>query len=222
MKTLIIVPAHNEENSLPVLIPQILKLGFEVLVINDASTDSTKNILDELEFNHIDLPNNVGLASVTQIGFIYAKDHGYDSAVVIDGDGQHPPIYISKLLDELQSGYDYVLGSRFISNKKPWTMRMVGSRILSRAIQLKTGKLIHDPTSGMRAINFKVIAEFSKNMNFIAEPDALTYILKKGYRFKEVQVDMIDRTTGVSYFRNPVKSIIFMYQTLISILFLQS
>ena len=221
LRVLIVVPAFNEELSLPELIPNIHKYGWESLVINDCSTDGTAEILDQYGFLHLDLPNNVGLAGVTQIGFKYAADHGYDVAIVTDGDGQHPPRYIQALVDGIREGNDYVVGSRFVSEKKPMTMRMIGSRLLCAAIRLKTRKKVTDPTSGMRALGSKVLADFAENMNFIAEPDALAYILNRGYKVKEVQVNMEERTVGVSYFHNPLKSVKFMYQVLMSILFIQ-
>lgn len=221
MKVLVIVPAHNEELSLPELIPNIHSYGWESLVINDCSTDGTEELLDKLGYNHLDLVNNVGLAGVTQIGFMYAYEHGYDCAIVTDGDGQHPPKYISKLIKYIEEGYDYVVGSRFLEKEKPFTMRMIGSRLLCWAIKLKTGKTVTDPTSGMRALGKNVLKDFADNMNFIAEPDALTYVIKKGYKYKEVQVEMEERTVGTSYFHNPFKSISFMFDVLMSILFLR-
>jgi glycosyltransferase involved in cell wall biosynthesis len=221
LKVLIVVPAHNEEKNLPKLIPAIHSYGWECLVINDCSTDGTAKLLDDMGWQHIDLPINAGLAAVTQMGFRYAYEHGYDVAVVADGDGQHPPRYISTLLAGIREGYDYVVGSRYLTQKKPMTMRMIGSRMLCGLIHLKTGHKVTDPTSGMRALGKNVLKEFAENMNFIAEPDALAHLLHKGYKVKEVQVMMEERKEGQSYFHNPFSSIGFMYNTLMSILFLQ-
>ena len=221
MKVLIIVPAHNEEASLPTLIPEIHSYGWESLIINDCSGDGTEKLLDQMGWLHIDLTVNAGLANVTQMGFRYAAEHGYDCAVVTDGDGQHPPFYISSLLKEIENGYDYVVGSQFVTKKKPMTMRMIGSRLLCGAIFLKTGRNVTDPTSGMRALGKNVLNEFAGSMNFVAEPDALTYLIRRKYKVKEVQVDMKEREEGESYFHNPWKSINFMYDVLLSILFLQ-
>ena len=221
MRVLIIVPAYNEEKSLPILIPKITELGWDSLVVNDCSTDHTAEILDANHYNHIDLDNNVGLAGVTQMGFIYAAENGYDAAIVTDGDGQHPPVYIGDLIQRIENGYDYVIGSRFVTEKKPYSMRMLGSRMLCRAIKIKTGFAVTDPTSGMRALGRKVLLDFAQNMNFIAEPDALAYVIKRKYKFIEVQVKMDDREGGVSYFHNPLKSIQFMFDTLVSILIFQ-
>lgn len=218
---LVIIPAYNEEKNLPRLFDELKLYPYDILVINDCSSDTTEEILQNSHINHLNLSLNVGLAGVTQMGFKYADENAYDVAVVIDGDGQHSPKYISALISEIDNGYDYVIGSRFVSEKKPYTLRMVGSRILCFFIKVKTRKTIHDPTSGMRALSKKLIHDFAENMNFIAEPDAVTYILKKDYKVKEVQVQMMERREGVSYFHNPMKSIKYMYDTIISILFLQ-
>lgn len=221
MRVLIIVPAYNEEKNIPVLIPKIIQCGWDYIVINDSSTDGTPQLLDRLGYNHIDLTVNAGLAAVTKIGFMYARDHGYDAAMVVDGDGQHPPKYIRQLVDKVSEGYDYVVGSRFLEQKKPFSMRMIGSRLICVAIKIKTGKTVTDPTSGMRALGKKALEDFADNMNFIAEPDALAYILRRGYRFAETQVNMEERNEGISYFHSPVKSAKFMFSVLMSILLIQ-
>lgn len=220
-RVLIIVPAHNEAENLPVLLPEIHALGWETLVINDFSDDETEEILKRNQYTHLNLPVNVGLAAVTQMGFRYAKEHDYDVAIVVDGDGQHPPKYIHALIEAVQRGNDYVIGSRYIDKKKSFTIRMIGSRLLSFAIWVKTGRKITDPTSGMRALGTKVLKEFSEAMNFIAEPDAVAYVLKRGYKVEEVSVQMKERMRGISYFQKPAAAIRFMYDVLISILFLQ-
>lgn len=221
MKTLIIIPAYNEQENIESLVKDVTNYGYDYLVINDCSKDNTSLILDKNDYNHLDLPINVGLAGVTQIGFKYAYENNYDCVVNVDGDGQHLPEYIGPLIKEIENGCDYVVGSRFIEEKKPLTLRMIGSRIICWLVKVKTGKTVTDPTSGMRALGKKVIEKFSKSMNFYAEPDALSYLLKKGYNVKEVQVEMKDREGGVSYFNNPLKSIYFMLAVMISIIFEQ-
>lgn len=220
MKTLVIIPAYNEAENIPNLMNKIAELNYDYLIINDCSTDDSALLLDQKALNHLDLPINLGLASVTQMGFKYAADNDYDCAIVIDGDGQHPPLYIDAVVKKINDGYDYAIGSRYVDHKKPWTMRMIGSRMITLAIRLKTGKKMNDPTSGMRALGKKTLIEFSKNMNFVAEPDALTYILKKKLSVCEVQVSMQERDQGSSYFENPLRSIKFMVNVLISIIFM--
>lgn len=221
MKTLIIIPAFNEQDNILPLIKDISKYDYDYLVINDCSTDSTPYILDHETINHLDLPVNLGIAGVTQVGFKYAYDNNYDCVICVDGDGQHQPSYVSTLINEIEDGYDYAIGSRFINEKKPNTLRMLGSRIICALIKLKTGKTITDPTSGMRALGKKVIKEFSESMNFYAEPDALCHLLRKGYNVREVKVEMKDREMGESYFKNPLKSIFYMVSVMLSIIFIQ-
>ena len=221
MKTLVIIPAYNEQDSIVDLVKEVTKYGYDYLVINDCSTDNTESLLENNNINHLCLPINLGIAGVTQVGFKYAYDNDYDCVINIDGDGQHLPKYMKALIDEVENGNDYVVGSRFVSEKKSFSMRMIGSRIICALIKLKTRKTVTDPTSGMRALGRKVIEEFSDSMNFYAEPDALCYILHKGYNVKEVQVEMKDRETGQSYFHSPFKSIYYMLAVILSILFIQ-
>ena len=221
MKTLVVIPAFNEQESIANLISEILEYGYDYLIINDCSTDRTPKILDDHSFNHLDLPINLGLAGVTRAGFMYAHDNDYDCVICIDGDGQHPPVFMNDLIKEVENGYDYVVGSRFVRKKKPFTMRMLGSRILCLLIKIKTGKTVTDPTSGMRALGRKVIERFDESMNFYAEPDVMCYLLHHGFSVREIQVDMREREAGVSYFANPLKSVYFMLCEILSILFIQ-
>jgi len=221
MRTLIVIPAYNEQDNIVNLVKEIKKYDYDYLIINDCSTDNTPQILDENGFVHLDLPVNLGLAGVTRAGFMYAHDYGYDCVLCIDGDGQHPPVFMSSLIKEVENGYDYVVGSRFVEKKKPLTMRMLGSRLLCFLIYLKTGRKVTDPTSGMRALGRKVIERFDHSMNFYAEPDAMCHLLHNGYSVKEIQVDMKERKAGVSYFANPFKSVYFMLCEILSIIFIQ-
>jgi len=221
MKTLVIIPAFNEQGSIVELVNNVVSYGYDYLVINDCSTDHTPQLLIENSIHHLSLPINLGIAGVTRVGFMYAKDHGYDCVICIDGDGQHLPEYMSSLIQEVEKGSDYVVGSRFVNAKKPINLRMLGSRLLCFLIHVKTGKRVTDPTSGMRALGKKVINDFSASMNYYAEPDTLCHLIRKGYKVKEVQVTMKDRESGVSYFHNPLKSIYFMFAVSLSIIFIQ-
>ena len=221
MKPLIIIPAYNEAENIPELVRNIQKLQIDYLVINDCSKDQSAQLYSRLNINHLDLSVNLGLASVTQVGFKYVLDEHYDCAIVIDGDGQHPPKYIQPLLKAIEEGYDVAIGSRFLQEKKPWTMRMIGSRIISVLIYLKTGRWMTDPTSGMRAMGKRVIQEFAENLNYVAEPDALTYLLRRKYQVRETPVKMEKREKGESYFTSPIKSIQYMVNVILSILLIQ-
>lgn len=221
MKTLVTIPAYNESKNIDEVINNINKYNFDYLIINDNSTDNTAQILDDNKYKHLDLPVNIGIGGVTTVGFKYARDYEYDCVVCIDGDGQHDPAYVIPFIEEIENGNDYVLGSRFVNQKKPFSLRMLGSNIISLLIKIKTGKSIKDPTSGMRALGKKTISLLADNTSFYAEPDTICYLLKHGLKVKEVQVEMKERQEGESYFVNPFKSISYMLHVIISIIILK-
>lgn len=170
----------------------------------------------------VSLPINYGLTSGIQVGMKYAKKYDYDIAIQFDGDGQHDARYLKKLVDEIEkNGIDVAIGSRFVEEKKPFTMRMLGSRVISTAIKLTTWKKITDPTSGMRAFNRKAIDMFCSNASLTPEPDTVVFMIKRGLKVKEVQVQMRDREFGESYL-NAFKSIKYMVNMMLSILFIRS
>ena len=152
----------------------------------------------------------------------YAYQHNYDIVIQFDGDGQHQAKYLEKLVEEIEkNNIDIAIGSRFVVNKKPFTMRMLGSRLISTVIKITTLRTIKDPTSGMRAYNKNAILEFVANASLTPEPDTLVYMLKKKMKIKEVQVEMKEREFGESYL-NPIKSIKYMANMILSIIFIRS
>ena len=138
----------------------------------------------------------------------------------LDADGQHRPEYIAAMLEELESGADIVIGSRFLTVKKPKSLRMLGSYIISWSIRLTTGRAICDPTSGMRLFNRAMVEEFAQNLNYGPEPDTISYLIKNGAVVHEVQVTMGEREAGQSYL-NFWRSIEYMVKMSISILLIQ-
>ena len=125
------------------------------------------------------------------------------------------------LLKEIENGYDIVIGSRFVTEKKPFSMRMLGNRMIERAIKFSTGKVLTDPTSGMRMYSKKIIHEFASNINYGPEPDTISFMIKQGASVKDVQVKMDERTAGESYL-NLTRSIAYMLRMMLSILFIQN
>ena len=152
MKILLIIPAYNESANIETVVRRLNSIcpDYDYVVVNDGSTDSTAEICRRCGFNLLDLPVNLGLAGGFQAGLRYAARYGYRYAIQTDGDGQHRPEYIRSMKEKMDEGYDIVIGSRFVGEKKPFTMRMIGSRMIGFAIRLTTGKKIQDPTSGMR------------------------------------------------------------------------
>lgn len=223
MKVLLIIPAYNEENNIVKVVEKVKTElpEFDYVIINDGSTDHTSQRCHQNRFQIVDLPVNLGLAGAFQTGLRYAYEHDYDYAIQFDADGQHKAEYIKSMLDEIIKGYDIVIGSRFVEEKKPKSLRMVGSHLLSVSILLTTGKWINDPTSGMRMFNKSMIEEFALNLNYGPEPDTISYLIKQGAKVSEVQVSMAERMSGSSYL-TIAKSMMYMMRMLLSIFLVQN
>ncbi|MCI8375828.1 MAG: glycosyltransferase family 2 protein [Lachnospiraceae bacterium] len=223
MRCLVIIPAYNEEENIVRVIENLKERygGYDYVIINDGSSDNTAGLCRKQGYELVDLPVNLGLAGAFQTGLKYAYRRGYDYAIQFDADGQHRPEYIAPMLSKIQEGYDIVIGSRFVTKKKPHSMRMLGSNLISMATRLTTGKRVKDPTSGMRMFNKKMIAEFALNLNYGPEPDTISYLLKQGATIAEVQVEMDERIAGESYL-NLSRSAMYMLRMLLSILFIQN
>ena len=221
-KLLIVIPAHNEEASIVPVVRDLIENypQYDYVVVNDGSRDKTAALCRQNGFNLIDLPVNLGLAGAFQTGLRYAAEHGYDCAMQMDADGQHKPEYIAEMLAALEDGNDIVIGSRFLTVKKPKTLRMAGSYIISWSIRLTTGRAICDPTSGMRMFNRAMVQEFAENLNYGPEPDTISYLIKNGAKVREVQVKMGERTAGQSYLTF-WRSVQYMVKMSVSILLIQ-
>ena len=223
MKVLIIVPAYNEALNIKKTIEDLKNnTNYDYLIINDCSKDNTKQVCEENNFNVISLPINYGLTSGIQLGMKYAYKNGYDIVIQFDGDGQHEAKYLKDLVKEIEDGNcNIAIGSRFVTAKKPKSIRMLGSNLITLAIKLTTGKTIKDPTSGMRAYDKGVIEQFVKNNSLTPEPDTLEYMLKKKKKIKEIQVEMREREFGESYLK-PLKSAEYMINMFFSIIFIRA
>lgn len=222
VKTLLIIPAYNEEESLKATIDSVQKEAPDIdfLIVNDGSSDGTERVCRENHYPFLDLATNLGLAGAFQAGLKYAYRHNYDCAIQFDADGQHLPEYIAELRDAVKI-YDIAIGSRFIDQKKPNSLRMFGSNLIQWSIKVTTGKNITDPTSGMRAFNKRMIAYMANGLNYGPEPDTVSYLIKRaGAKVVEVPVEMQERVAGESYLK-PWSSAMYMMRMAISILFLQ-
>lgn len=222
LKTLVIIPAYNEALNIEKTVTDLLENApyVDYVVINDGSKDNTLEVLKRNHFNYIDGFSNQGLFGAVQTGFKLALEEDYDVAIQFDGDGQHSAKYIQELIDEIENGNNIVIGSRYVKNKKPFTARMLGSRLISFSIRLITGKKIKDPTSGFRAYDRVCIKEYALDMNNPPEPDTLVYMLKKGLKISEIQVDMNEREFGESYL-NLANTIKYMSRMMVSIFLIQ-
>lgn len=220
---LIIIPAYNEEGSIENVVDNIIRnySQYDYVIINDGSKDRTSAICHANGYNIVDLPVNLGLAGAFQTGIRYAYEQGYKKAVQFDADGQHLPEYISVLEAKMNEGYEMVIGSRFVTEKRETSLRMMGNILISAAIKLTTGKTINDPTSGMRMFSEGLIKEFALNINYGPEPDTVSYLIRHGVKVAEAQVRMEERQAGESYLTLS-RSIQYMTHMFVSILIIQN
>ena len=124
MRILVVVPAYNESASIGRVIGRLTDwakgsdLSLDYVIVNDGSSDNTREVIEKLGLSAIHLPVNLGIGGAVQTGYLYAEQEGYDIAIQMDGDGQHPPEYIGDLVDPILKGKaDMVIGSRFLTGE---------------------------------------------------------------------------------------------------------
>lgn len=223
MKVLVIIPAYNESGNIENTVEILKKKCPEVdyIVINDCSTDNTKEILENRKYNYLDLPINLGIGGGVQAGYKYAVEKSYDIAIQYDGDGQHNAEYIPKMIQTMiKNKADMVIGSRFIDREGFQTsfMRRVGINIINGVIRLSTGNKVTDATSGFRATNKELTLFFSQNYaQDYPEPEAIVAAIKNGFTVTEIPVIMNERAEGVSSI-NLAKSFYYMIKVILAVI----
>ncbi len=217
---ILIIPAFNEAENIERVVDDITgnHKDLDYVIINDGSTDDTSAICHRRGYHIIDHPENRGLAGAFHTGMKYAYDHGYECAVQFDGDGQHRAEFVMPMYEKLKEGCDIVIASRFIAQKKPFSLRMLGSNIIELAIYMKTGVDIKDPTSGMRMYGRRLLEEFSRDASYIPEPSTIALLIKRGARVAEVPAVMDERQGGESYL-TATAAVKYMYKVMKGIIF---
>lgn len=204
MKKLVIIPAFNEEGNLEKTVKDIKDNApdFDYVIINDCSTDKTLEMCRRHGFSYLNLPVNLGIGGAVQTGYRYAYYHGYDIAVQFDGDGQHSASHLEDMVTTLiDTESDMVIGSRFIEKEgfQSSGLRRIGIKYFTGLIKLLTGKIITDPTSGMRMVNKKLLEKFTDEYpKDYPEPESVVTILSEKYKVTEIPVVMNEREEGVS------------------------
>jgi glycosyltransferase involved in cell wall biosynthesis len=204
---LAIVPAHNEAEAIACTIDEIHAHApdFDVLVVDDGSTDDTAQQAVSAGAKVVRLPFNLGIGGAVQTGYVYAQEHGYEVAVQVDGDGQHDPRYIHSMLRRLDQNpsLNMVTGSRFIEEDsdghRSSPTRRVGIRIFASLVSIITGRRVTDPTSGLRMTNRVGIELFARDYPH-DYPEVEAILMMHAHRLNscEVPVLMRARTSGVS------------------------
>jgi glycosyltransferase involved in cell wall biosynthesis len=223
LRKLAIVPAYNEAGMVGRVVRDIHREapGFDVLVVDDGSTDTTALEAGGEGATLIRHPYNLGIGGAVQSGYKYALRHNYDVAVQVDGDGQHKPEYLPKMLEALQTGgeADMVYGSRFRGDpgyKVPFGRR-AGNMIFSVVLSVLTRQKITDPTSGFRMTNRRGIELFARDYpHDYPEVEALLMLHAHHLRIHEVHVKMNARGFGDSSIDYP-RSAYYMIKVLLAL-----
>jgi len=202
---LVVVPAFNEQDSVGRVVEQVQSHGYDALVIDDGSSDRTAEVADTAGATVMRLPVNLGVGGALRCGFRYAVAHGYRVVVQCDGDGQHDPAEIAKLLDEMQrSGADLVIGSRFGAENAQYQtgrVRRFVMRRLARMASRRTGVTMTDATSGFRAIGGDLLGSFAATYptEYLGDTlESLARAGRAGFVVAEVPVRMRERAAGIS------------------------
>ncbi|MDD2969146.1 MAG: glycosyltransferase family 2 protein [Lachnospiraceae bacterium] len=204
MKSIIIIPAYNEEKSILDTVEDIKKYApeFDYIVVNDCSADQTLQVCRQNRIPCLDLPVNLGIGGAVQTGYHYAKENGYQIAVQFDGDGQHDAKYLDTMKRVLlEQNADMVIGSRFIEKEgfQSSGLRRMGIRYFTILIRILTGVRITDPTSGMRMAGSRAITIFAEHYpKDYPEPESVVAAIRQGLNVKEIPVVMRSRMEGVS------------------------
>ena len=229
LKIALVIPCYNEQDNIISLFNEIKQLplnpnyNLTPVFVNDCSTDDTLQILKTNQLTHLNLTVNLGIGGAVQTGFIYALNNDFDIAIQMDGDGQHPPSELEKIiLPIINKNADIVIGSRYITKEgfQSSFIRRVGINYFKWFNKALTGVIINDSTSGYRAINKKALKVVSNYYpDEYPEPEAIILFHLNNLKIKEVPVVMRERTSGESSIR-AFKTIYYMIKVSLGILFL--
>ena len=224
MRPLVVIPAFNEAGGIAKVIEGIRAAdpGLPVLVVDDGSADDTAGAAHRAGAEVVRLPINLGYGSALQTGYKYALRRGYDCVVQLDGDGQHEPADIPRLLAAIEhDGADLVVGSRFLENGdyRPGLARGAGMRLFRGLAFLATGVRFSDVTSGYQALNRDVLHFFDSERYPADYPDAdvLVMLTRAGFRIAEVPVRMYPKRNGRSMHAG-LRPVYYTFKMLLSML----
>jgi glycosyltransferase involved in cell wall biosynthesis len=231
-KNLIIIPAYNEEDSLPQTIEKLRTLpdNFEILVVNDGSSDMTSQVAHELASSTrvptsvVDLPLNGGIGVAVQTGYLFAAtQQRFDYVIQFDADGQHDADAIVELVEECERrDLDLCIGSRFLQPSadgfQSTFTRRIGIRFLSALIRTLGRTRVTDPTSGFRCAGPRAWVDFANQYpDDYPEPESLYWCIRNGLKVGEIPVVMFERNGGKSSIGS-LKSLYYMIKVTLAIL----
>ena len=221
-RTLLVIPALNEQDSIAAVVEEVSRLlpSLDILVVDDCSTDATAEIARAAGARVLRLPCHLGLGGGVQAGYALAFELGYDTVVRIDGDGQHDPRDIPRLLQRLrESGCDMVIGVRPPGSPGFQTslVRQLGISFFRLILRPILGRPVTDPTSGFVAVNHRALAVFSHTFPLeYPEIETLVVLQRRRFRFEEVPCLMRPRLAGRSSI-TALKSVYYVIHVLLGV-----
>jgi glycosyltransferase involved in cell wall biosynthesis len=203
LRTLVIIPAKDEEASLPGVLASLAAAepGLDIVVVDDGSTDGTARVAREAGAVVLSLPFNLGIGGALRTGFRYAVRHDYDRGLQFDGDGQHDPTQIPLLLAALDDGAAMAIGNRFGGPGQSYQLSRVRARamgFLRFLVRQLSGTRFTDTSSGFRAFDRDVLDLFAREYpaEYLESVEALMLACGAGFRVDEVPVRMRRREWG--------------------------
>src|SRR3954447_2877292 len=224
LRRVAIVPAMNEEENVGRVVDELRAFdpALDVVVVDDGSLDRTAEVAREHGARVLRLPFNLGIGGAVQTGFRFAFEHDYDLAVRVDGDGQHDPSQLMRVLEPVLRGdADIAVGSRFAvqtgAGFRPSRPRRIGIRLLAGVVSRIVGQRVTDTTSGFQALNREGIALFARDYpHDYPEVEATVMVFRHRLRLAEVPVEMRERGGGRSSI-TALRSIYYMVKVLLAI-----
>lgn len=223
LRRVAIVPAYNEELAVPRVIDELRAFdpGLDIVVVDDGSVDRTAAVAAAKGARVLRLPFNLGIGGAVQTGFRFAFENDYDVAVRVDGDGQHDPSQLVRVLEPVLRGEaDIAIGSRFASDEGGYRSsraRRVGIRLLAWVVSRIVGQRVTDTTSGFQAVNREGIALFARDYpHDYPEVEATVMVFRHRLRLCEVPVLMRERDSGRSSI-TALRSVYYMVKVLLAI-----
>lgn len=220
---LVIIPAHDEQGTLGEVLKDVrAATSFDILVVDDGSSDETADVARRGGAVALVHPFNMGYGAALQTGYKYAAEHGYDVVVQLDADGQHDPTYIDALAQRILDGHvDACVGSRFLVGDGyiPPFSRRVGMVLFGYVASVATRRRVTDPTSGYQALSSRVF-RFLRTDLFPADyPDADVLILlhRAGFRAEEIPVAMRASASGKSMHDGVIRPLFYVFKMVLSI-----
>ena len=217
-RTLVVIPAYNEEATITMVVRQCLDNGLQTLVIDDGSRDRTAELASNAGAVVLRLPFNLGVGGALRCGFRWSVRHGYSAVVQCDADGQHSPAQIRRLIDDAETrNLDLVIGSRFAGDSEfiSSRLRRIPMTVMARLASRFAGTRLTDVTSGFRIIREPLLSQVSERFptHYLGDTfDATVEAARGGFKIGEISVSMKERQGGVPS-SNTLWSIVYLVRS---------